>query len=66
MQRRRRVKQPISFKDRLIAFSDKLRHMADDTPPGPKRDELEKKLRQAEVAVEIDGWTNSHDLQPPK
>jgi hypothetical protein len=60
------VKQPTSFKDRLITLSDKLRRQADDTAPGPERDEMLKKVQAAQTAIEIDGWTNSHDLKPPK
>jgi hypothetical protein len=66
MQRRRRFKQSTSFKDRLTTFANKLRLKADKLAPGPERDELEKKLRQAEVAAHIDDWANSPELQPPK
>jgi hypothetical protein len=66
MQRRRRVKQSTSFKHRLTAFADKLRRKANDVAPGPERDELEKKLRQAEVAAHMDDWANSPELQPPR
>ena len=35
-------------------------------PEGPAREELVKKIRQAETASEIEGWANSPELQPPK
>jgi hypothetical protein len=34
--------------------------------PGPERDELLKKLRQAETAMHMEDWANSRGLQPPK
>ncbi|EAQ33539.1 hypothetical protein NB311A_10006 [Nitrobacter sp. Nb-311A] len=66
MSHRRRFKQSISLKDRLSAFITAMQASADITPPGPERDEMLKKVQAAQTAVEIDGWTNSHDLQPPK
>jgi hypothetical protein len=33
-------------------------------PPGPDRDELLKKLRQAETAMHLDDWANSPGLSP--
>ncbi len=34
--------------------------------PGPDRDTLLKKVRQAETAMHLDDWVNSPGLQPPK
>jgi hypothetical protein len=34
--------------------------------PGPERDELLRKLRQAETAMHLEDWANSPGLQPPK
>ena len=62
----RRFKQPIPLRDRLSAFITAMRARADMTPAGPERDEMLKKVQVAQTAVQIDGWTNSHDLQPPK
>jgi hypothetical protein len=66
MLERRRFKQSIPLKERLSAFIRALRERAELVPPGPERDELVKKARKAETAVEIDGWANSTELQPPK
>jgi hypothetical protein len=66
MQERRRFKQEISLRDRLSAFISAMRERAEMAPPGPERDELLKKARNAETAVEIDGWANSNELRPPK
>ena len=61
MQMRRRFKQ-----DRLSKFIADARAKADCMPDGPARDELLKKIRQAETAANIEGWANSPGLQPPK
>lgn len=56
MLRRRRLKQTVSLKDRLLLFAQETRRKAEGFPPGPARDELIKKATQAETASEIDGW----------
>jgi hypothetical protein len=66
MPQRRRFQQSVSLKDRLTIFIHTMREQADFEPPGAKRDELLEKARKAETAVEIDGWANSRELQPPK
>ena len=38
----------------------------ENTPPGPRRDLLERKLRQHETASHIDGSLTSPGLQPPE
>jgi hypothetical protein len=43
-----------------------MREQADCEPDEAKRDELLEKVRKAETAVEMDGWANSRELQPPK
>jgi hypothetical protein len=35
-------------------------------PTGPERDELLKKAKKAEPAIEMEGWANSSELRPPK
>ena len=66
MQRRRRFKQILSLQDRLTAWADQVRRHAEKLPPGPERDALLKKARQADTASHIDEWANSSGLQPPK
>jgi hypothetical protein len=66
MPQRQRFKQSVSLKDRLTVFIRTMREQADSEADGPKRDEMLKKVQAAQTAVEIDGWTNSHDLQPPR
>ena len=66
MTERRRVKQTISFKDRLTAFAEHARAKAKFLEAGMERDELLKKARLADTAAHIDDWANSAELQPPK
>jgi ClpP class serine protease len=65
MQKRRRISQTISFKDRLISFAEQAREKAKSLG-GLEREELLKKARQADTAAHIDAWANSPGLQPPK
>jgi hypothetical protein len=65
MQQRRRFKQTQSLPDRLKKWSDEIRGKADQLPPGPERDELLEKLRQAEIASRLEQWAHSPGLQPP-
>jgi hypothetical protein len=63
---RRRFKQNISLQDRLTAWSKEVRDQADQLPPGPERDDLLKRARQADTAAHLDDWANSAGLQSPK
>jgi len=66
MFKRRRFKQSLSLKDRLDLFAKDARSSADELPPGPAKEELLRKARQAETASHLDKWANSPGLQPPK
>jgi hypothetical protein len=66
MEQRRRFKQTIPFKDRLTAFINAITARVEIIPPGPERDEMLKKVQAAQTAMEIDGWANSSELQPPR
>jgi hypothetical protein len=66
MIKRRRFKQETSHQDRIVEWAIALRKQADVMRPGPERDELLKKLRQAETAMHMEDWANSRGLQPPK
>jgi hypothetical protein len=63
---RRRVKHQFSLQDRIIAWAKEVREQAAMLPPGPDRDMLLKKVRQAETALHLENWANSPELQPPK
>jgi len=66
MQRRRRFKQFLSLQDRLSAWAEQVRGQANHLPPGPERDALLKKARQADTAAHLGEWANSPGLQSPK
>ena len=66
MPERRHFKQTTPpLKDRLTAFAEEARQKADELPPGPERDEMLKKARQADTACHLDAWANSPGLRPP-
>ena len=64
--KRRRFKQLTSLQDRIAEWAVGVREEANRMKPGPQRDELLKKLRQAEAAMHLEEWANSPGLQPPK
>ena len=65
MLKRRRFHQTKSLQDGLAAWAEEVREQAAKLPPGPERDALLKKLRQADTASHLDDWANSPGLQPP-
>ena len=65
MSTRRRFKQESSLQDRIAEWADGVREQIATMPPGEERDELVKKLQQAEIAMNLDKWANSPGLQPP-
>ena len=62
-RRRRRFKHLITLQDRIIAWVHDVRAQAAELPPGPDREMLMEKVRQAETAMQ---WVNSPGLRPPK
>jgi hypothetical protein len=62
---RRRFKNVLSFPDRLANEVNRLRKEAEALAPGPERDALLKKARQADVASHMEEWLSSPGLQPP-
>jgi hypothetical protein len=63
---RRRFKQILSLQNRIADWAASVRDQLTGMQPGPERDELIKKLRQAETAMHLEKWANSPGLQPPK
>jgi hypothetical protein len=55
-----------SLQDRLSEFIAGARAEAETAPDGADEYELQKKVRQAETAANIEAWANSPGLQPPK
>ena len=58
MQKRRRFKQTTSLQDRLSEFVNTERAKAESVPESDQY-ELQKKIRQAETAANIQAWVNS-------
>ena len=65
MKKRRHYKQTSSLLDRLAVEAERLRSEAKLRPPGPVRDEVLRKLRQAETASHLTEWINSPGLRSP-
>jgi hypothetical protein len=65
MLERRHFKQTTPLNDRLTAFVEEARQKATELPPGPERDEMLKKARQADTACQLDAWANSLGPRPP-
>jgi hypothetical protein len=63
MQRRRST--PHTFDQRLSAEKARIEAELEKENPGPRRDQLERKLRQMDVAFRVDSWASSKGLQPP-
>jgi hypothetical protein len=66
MRVRRGFIQRKPLKDRLVEFAANARKIADELPPGARRDEALMRARQADTAAHIDAWVNSSGLQTPK
>jgi hypothetical protein len=65
-QRWRRFKQQLTLQDRLFLWAKQGQEQASQFPPGPEREALLKRARQAEIANHLDEWVRSPGLQPPK
>jgi len=66
MLKRRRFTQQLTLQDRLSSWVKQVQEQASKLPPGPERDALLKKARQADVANHLHDWARSPGLQPPK
>jgi hypothetical protein len=62
----RRFKQTVPLNERLTVWAKEVMAKALALPPGPERDELLKKAREAEIAAHLNDWAHSPGLQPPK
>ena len=49
----------------MDAKAKEVREQAEKLPPGPEREAVLKKLRQANTASHIEEWANSPGLKPP-
>ena len=66
MTKRRRFKHSTSFKERLATFAKDVRDQAEKLKPGPEKESLLLRARQADAAADLDEWANSPGLQAPK
>jgi hypothetical protein len=66
MAERPRAKRQASLKDRLAVFAEEARSKASQLRPGPEKEDLLKKARQADTAAHLDDWANSPGLRPPE
>jgi hypothetical protein len=64
--RHRRFKQTQSLEIRLAEESKRLREEAKLLPPGPVREELLRRARQAETGSHMSEWLRSPGLRPPE
>ena len=63
---RHRFKQTISLEERFSEEAKRLPEEAKSLPPGPDRDILIRKARQAETGSRMSEWLRSLELQLPK
>ena len=66
MAKRRRTKHAKTFKERLAEEAAKFQEAADKLPPGTARELLLKRVRQAELAADVNDWVTSPGLRPPR
>jgi hypothetical protein len=62
----RGVKTLTTLQERLAKWVGEVREQAAHLPPGPERDALLRKARQAETALHLNEWANSPGLQTPE
>ena len=66
MVKRRRVKQIMSLEQRLSIEAKRLRNEASSLPPGPAREDLMRRARQADTGSHMSEWLDSPVLRPPQ
>jgi hypothetical protein len=66
MSQQRRFKQQETLQDRISKWAVGVHEEAAEMPPGREREDLLKKVRNAETAVHLKDWAESPRLQSPK
>lgn len=66
MSMRRRFAQTDPLEKRLAAEAVRLRKEAGESPPGPERDRLLRRARQAETGSHMSEWLRSSELRSPQ
>jgi len=64
--RRRRFKQDLTLKERLLAAAREARDRAALLPPGPERQKLLRDARYLKTVADLDSWLSSPGLTAPK
>jgi hypothetical protein len=54
------------LQDRIALHALRLKEEAQSLRPGPERDDLMRRARQAETASHMDDWLSSPGLRPPR
>lgn len=62
---RRHIKQTQTLRQRLTDDIGRLREEARSLPPGQCRENLLRRARQDETAIQIDAWLSSPGLRAP-
>lgn len=62
---RRRFKQTETLSQRLTRAIERLRAEMRTLPPGHRRKNLLREVRQDETAIQIDAWISSPGLRAP-
>jgi hypothetical protein len=65
IKRRRRVKQTVDLRDRLMLFSDRLQKQASRMKPGQEKDALLKRARLAFTAAAVEKWVRTRGMKLP-
>jgi hypothetical protein len=63
---RRRFRQEMSVKERLLASAREARDRAALLPPGPKQRKLLRDARYLKTVADLDRWLSSPGLTAPK
>ncbi|RXT44965.1 hypothetical protein [Bradyrhizobium betae] len=66
LTKRRPFKQQVTLEDRLCSWARTVQDQAAKLPPGPNREAMIKKARQADIAAHLIDWVKSPGLRPPK
>jgi hypothetical protein len=64
--KRNRRKNLTGTTERLLASAAEARAQASLMPPGPERQELLRKAREAETTAHLNDWLTSPGLQQPR
>ena len=65
MLKRRRFKQTKTLHERLADEAAQLREQARTLAPGQRREQLLRRARQDEMAIQIEAWLHSPGLRAP-